>query len=67
MALSSGLVFAALCLVHIAFSAPMNDGVPECEQLGAEALRMEQRYTAVARLKEAMKNAKYTVSRGSFS
>ncbi|RCN30519.1 hypothetical protein ANCCAN_23703 [Ancylostoma caninum] len=63
MALHVGLVFAVLCLLHNAYSAKLKDGdVPECEELGAEALRMEQRDTLVARLNEAMKNVEFTVS-----
>ncbi|RCN31079.1 hypothetical protein ANCCAN_23151 [Ancylostoma caninum] len=67
MVLCSGLVLAALCLLHIASSAPRKGDVPECEQLGMEALSQEHRDTSAVRLKEAMKNAEYKVSFGSLS
>ncbi|RCN30520.1 hypothetical protein ANCCAN_23704 [Ancylostoma caninum] len=67
MVLCSGLVLAALCLLHIASSTPRKGDVPKCEELGMEALSQEDRDTSAVRLKEAMKNAEYTVSCGSFS
>ncbi|EYC08745.1 hypothetical protein Y032_0064g3511 [Ancylostoma ceylanicum] len=60
MGFFSGLIFAALCLLHVTSSAVMNDEVPECEELKRKALRMEQRDTLVVRLNEALKNVDVT-------
>ncbi|EYC40761.1 hypothetical protein Y032_0599g480 [Ancylostoma ceylanicum] len=60
MGFFSGLIFAALSLLHITSSAIMKDEVPECEELEWNALRMEQRDTLVVRLNEALKNVDVT-------
>ncbi|KAL6724794.1 hypothetical protein Aduo_019651 [Ancylostoma duodenale] len=57
MALSSGLVFAAVCLLCIASSEGLKSEVPKCEQLGAEGLGEHERDIVVDVFKRALKNA----------
>ncbi|EYC40762.1 hypothetical protein Y032_0599g481 [Ancylostoma ceylanicum] len=56
--------FQALCLLHIAASADLTTGVPDCSGLGKDALKKEEREIVAQRFSKAMKNLQAAVSCG---